>query len=137
MQALLNTALAVLTVCAALLLPAGAAAAAPTGAAPGGTATAGTWSLVNVPGAVIAETTPTDSATPSGPVDSGTGETQQAKETRVDYAPYVIAGALIIALAGAALVWRRGRGGPSSKDARRVSHPTGEGRNPNDRGTDH
>ncbi len=125
MQALLNTALAVVTVCAALLLPAGAVAAEPTGAAPVGAATAGTWSVLDVPRGVVAETTPTDSATPSGPVDSGTGETQQAKETRVDYAPYVIAGALIVALAGAALVWRRGRGGPSSKDARRTSHPTG------------
>jgi hypothetical protein len=51
--------------------------------------------------------------TPSSPADAGTGETGEAKETRVEYAPYVIGGVVAVALVAALLVWRR----------RRISHP--------------
>ncbi|MDQ0000665.1 LuxR family transcriptional regulator [Pseudarthrobacter sulfonivorans] len=51
--------------------------------------------------------------TPSSPVDAGTGETGEAKETRVEYAPYVIGGIVAVALVAAVLFWRK----------RRISHP--------------
>ena len=79
MRSLLSTALATLTLCAAVLLPAGAASGA-------------VWdppAALSAVSAVATAATPTDSATPPGPVDPGTGETPAAKETRVDYAPYV------------------------------------------------
>ncbi|MET1065169.1 MAG: LuxR family transcriptional regulator [Arthrobacter sp.] len=50
---------------------------------------------------------------PSGPADSGTGETQQSKETRVDYAPYVIGAIVVVALVAAFIFWRK----------RQISHP--------------
>jgi hypothetical protein len=56
-------------------------------------------------------------------VDPGTGETPAEKETRVDYAPYVLAAVLILAVAAAALAWRRW-GGPSSKPARHGDQTT-------------
>jgi hypothetical protein len=50
---------------------------------------------------------------PSGPADSGTGETKESKETRVDYAPYVIGAIVVVVLVAAFFFWRK----------RRVSHP--------------
>jgi hypothetical protein len=121
MHRILTTAFATLAVCAAALLTAGVAEAAPAegiqvmsvasqtstpsgGATPTGSASSGA--------------TPTGSASSSGPVDPGTGETREAKETRVDYAPYVIGAAVVVVLVAAAVVLRR-RGGPSSKGPRR------------------
>lgn len=46
-------------------------------------------------------------------MDAGTGETGEAKETRVEYAPYVIGGIVAVALVAAVLFWRK----------RRISHP--------------
>lgn len=102
----LRAALSALVLCVAVPIPAVAAGAA----APSSV------------GAVspVAAAAPTDSATPPGPVDPGTGESPEAKETRVDYSPYVIAAALLLAVGAAAVVWRRGRGGPSSKSVRRA-----------------
>ncbi len=59
----------------------------------------------------------TPSPSPSNPVDSGTGETKESKETRVDYAPYVIGAVVVIALIAAYLFYRR----------RPVSHPSKPG----------
>lgn len=106
MPAVLKIIVAALVLCAAVLVPAVAADAASPPA-------------VSAASPVVAAT-PTDSATPPGPVDPGTGESPAAKDTRVDYAPYVIAAALVLALGAAAVVWRRGRGGPSSKSVRRA-----------------
>lgn len=125
MRSVLNTALAALMLCTAILLPAGAASGAPFNCS-GGLAPAG---------AVSAAATPTDSTTPPGPVDPGTGETPAAKETRVDYAPYVVAAVVLLAIAGAAIVWRRGRGGPSSKSLRRAPKSPDDQRPSDRRGT--
>ena len=54
---------------------------------------------------------------PSGPVDPGTGETKEAKETRVDYAPYVIGAVVLIVLVASFFFWRK----------RRISHPSKPG----------
>jgi hypothetical protein len=107
MKSILSTALAVPALCAALLLPAGA----------GGAAAADHPGDLSALSSVSTSGTPTDSGAPTGPVDPGTGETPDAKETRVDHAPYVVAAVLILAIAAAALLWRRW-GGPSSKPAR-------------------
>lgn len=90
--------LATLTLFAALLLPVAAASAAPQGPAA---------SLLS--SGAAASATPTDSASTPGPVDPGTGETPAAKETRVDFAPYVIIAAVILAAAAAAIAWRRSK----------------------------
>jgi hypothetical protein len=126
MRPSLRSALAALALCAALLLP-------------GGAATASIGSASPVTASVSTSTTaPNPSGSPStpGPVDPGTGETPGAKQTRVDYAPYVIAAVVIVALAAAALAWRRLRGGPSSRNLRRADKTTGEG-GPDDRRSDH
>jgi hypothetical protein len=112
MPVVLRTAFAVLVLCAAVLFPPGAAGA-------------GTLPAVSADSPVAAAT-PTDSATPPGPVDPGTGESPEAKDTRVDYAPYFIAAALVLAIGAAAVVWRRGRGGPSSKSVRKASEQRSE-----------
>ncbi|MEC5191330.1 MULTISPECIES: LuxR family transcriptional regulator [unclassified Arthrobacter] len=91
--------LATLTLLAALLLPAAAASAVPQGPVA---------SLLSG-GATAASATPTESASTPGPVDPGTGETPAAKETRVDYAPYVIIAAVILAAGAAAIAWRRSK----------------------------
>jgi hypothetical protein len=111
--ALLKTVLAALALCAAVVLPAGVAGADSLPAV-----------IVGGPSAA----TPTDSATPPGPKDPGTGESPEAKETRVDYAPYVIAAVLVIALGAAAVIWRRAGGGPSSKSARGSTTDPGDHR---------
>ena len=113
MKSILRTAFAALALCAAFLMPAAAGSAATPNHADG-------LSALN---AVSTTATPTDSASPAGPVDPGTGETPAAKETRVDYAPYVLAAVLILAVAAAALAWRRW-GGPSSKPARHGDETT-------------
>jgi cobalamin biosynthesis Mg chelatase CobN len=53
------------------------------------------------------------SPSPSGPVDPGTGESKEAKETRVDYAPYVIGAVVLVVLVASFIFWRK----------RRISHP--------------
>lgn len=110
----LRAVLTALVLCAAVPIPADAAGAA----APS--------SVTAV--RPLAAATPTDSATPPGPKDPGTGESPEAKDTRVDYAPYVIGAALIIAVGAAIVVWRRGGGGPSSKSARGSANDTGHRR---------
>ena len=115
MKSLLSFLFGGVLVCACLLLPSGAAGAAAGGSPPAAASTLGS---------VFALATPTDSASTPGPVDPGTGETPAAKETRVDYAPYVIAAAVLVALAAAIVVWRRARGGPSSKSVRRATQAT-------------
>ncbi|WCI08236.1 hypothetical protein PJ267_17660 [Arthrobacter sp. OVS8] len=113
MKSILRTAFAALALCAAFLVPTAAGSAATPHHADGLSAlNAGTTTA-----------TPTDSASPAGPVDPGTGETPAAKETRVDFAPYVLAAVLILAVAAAALAWRRW-GGPSSKPARHGDQTT-------------
>ena len=57
------------------------------------------------------------SPSPSGPVDPGTGETKEAKEARVDYAPYVIGAVVLAVLVAGWIFWRK----------RRISHPTKSG----------
>lgn len=64
-------------------------------------------------GMTSAGTTSSPTTSPSGPVDSGTGETKESKETRVDYAPYVIGAILAGVLVAAFIFWRK----------RHVSHP--------------
>ncbi|MDQ0755246.1 hypothetical protein [Arthrobacter sp. B3I4] len=121
-----SSALAAVALSSALLLPAGAASATVSSASP-------------ITGSVSASSTaPNPSSSPStpGPVDPGTGETPAAKQNRVDYAPYVIAAAVILALAAAALVWRRSKGGPSSRNLRHADKNTNEG-GPDDRRSDH
>ncbi|WP_445153489.1 LuxR family transcriptional regulator [Arthrobacter sp. Hor0625] len=120
----LSSVLTALALCAALVLPAGAAAATAAGPSP-------TY--------LSASTTapdPTSSPSTPGPVDPGTGETPAAKETRIDYAPYYIAAVVILALAAAALTWRRVRGGPSSRNLRRADQDS-SGKGPDDRRSDH
>lgn len=51
--------------------------------------------------------TPGDSSSPAGPADPGTGETRESKETRVDFAPYVVAAVLLVVVIGAVVLWRR------------------------------
>lgn len=51
--------------------------------------------------------TPTET-TPTGPANPGTGETQQAEERRLDWAPIVI-GAILLALLIAILIMQRRR----------------------------
>lgn len=133
MRSSLSSALAALTLGAALLLPAGVAAASLGGTTPI-TGFVGTSSTANT-----SSTAPNPSSSPStpGPVDPGTGETPAAKQNRVDYAPYVIAAVVVLALAGAAVAWRRSKGGPSSRNLRRADPGTDEGRNPNDRRPGH
>jgi hypothetical protein len=110
----LTTALAALALCAAALLTTGVASAAPASGIEGLT-------ILSQTGSPSGSATPTDSASPSGPVDPGTGETREAKETRVDYTPYVVGALVIVVLLGATVVWRRrGGGGPSSKGPRRA-----------------
>jgi hypothetical protein len=53
------------------------------------------------------------SPSPSGPVDPGTGESKEAKEARVDYAPYVIGAVILVVLVASVIFWRK----------RRISHP--------------
>lgn len=114
MHRVFTTTLATLALCAAVLLPAGVAGAAPADSRSGA-------AYLSVAGSTQGPATPTNGTTPPGPVDPGTGETGQAKETRVDYAPYVIGAAVLALLIAAFVVWRRrGGAGPSSKAARRA-----------------
>ena len=114
MYRILTTTLAAIALFAAALLHSGVAAAA---------TDQGSQPLTNQSQTTEAAgaATPTGTATPPGPVDPGTGETGVAKETRVDYAPYVIGGVVAAVLLAAVLVWRRrGGAGPSSRGARRA-----------------
>jgi cobalamin biosynthesis Mg chelatase CobN len=105
--------LASLGVSLLLMVPAHAAAAAP--------------SVISVPAAVQAQTTPptptdaptgvtpapTGAATPSegtptGFGNPGTGETQQAEDARLDMAPIVI-GAILLVVLIVVVIWRRRR----------------------------
>lgn len=108
MHRTITTVLAALALCAAALLPAGAGTAAPahSSSAPTihGQAPSPTGPSLSAPPAATA--TPTDSSSPAGPVDPGTGETRDAKEARTDYAPYVIGAILVIVLIGAWFLWR-------------------------------
>lgn len=124
MRPYLSSALAALALCAALVLPAGAASAGNASAAPAPLSASTT------------EPNPSSSPSTPGPVDPGTGETPEAKQTRVDYAPYVIAAVVLLALAAAALAWRRAKGGPSSRNLRRADQDS-SGRDPDDRRSDH
>ncbi len=126
MTSFLRTGFAALALCAAFLMP---------GAA-GSAATPNHADELSALNTVSTTATPTDSAPPAGPVDPGTGETPAAKETRVDYAPYVLAAVLILAVTAAILAWRRW-GGPSSKPARHGDQTTDKRRDSNDRGTGH
>ncbi|WP_157366228.1 hypothetical protein [Arthrobacter sp. Soil763] len=117
-----SSVLTALALCAALVLPVGAA-------------TAGDPSPTYLNSSTTAPN-PTGSPSTPGPVDPGTGETPAAKETRVDYAPYYIAAVVILALAAAALTWRRARGGPSSRNLRRADQDS-SGKGPDDRRSDH
>lgn len=67
----------------------------PTATAPTGTAT------------TTQTATPTDTSSPAGPVDPGTGETGEAKQTRTDYAPLVIGLIALIVAVAALVLWRR------------------------------
>jgi hypothetical protein len=49
------------------------------------------------------------SPSPSGPVEPGTGETKQAREPRVDYAPYFIGAVVSIVLITGFIFWRKRR----------------------------
>jgi hypothetical protein len=57
------------------------------------------------------------SPSPSNPVDPGTGETKEAKDTRVEYAPYVIAAVIVVVIVASVIFWR----------GRKVSHPRKSG----------
>jgi LPXTG-motif cell wall-anchored protein len=114
MYGIITPAFAALALFAAALLPVGAANAAPAnspaaltvqGQAPSGPPLSGPLRSVRPAGTA----TPTDSSSPAGPADPGTGETRNEKETRVDYAPYVIGAVLVLALIAAWLLWRRRR----------------------------
>lgn len=50
---------------------------------------------------------PGDASSPAGPADPGTGETREAKQSRVDYAPYVVGAVLLAAVTGAVILRRR------------------------------
>ena len=113
MKSILRIAFAALALCAAFFIPAAA----------GSAATPHHADELSALSTVSTTATPSDSASPAGPVDPGTGETPAAKETRLDYAPYVLAAVLILAVAAAALAWRRW-GGPSSKPARHGDQTT-------------
>jgi hypothetical protein len=49
-----------------------------------------------------------ESSLPTGPANPGTGESQQAEETRLDWTPIVV-GAILVVLLIVILVWRRRR----------------------------
>lgn len=57
------------------------------------------------------------SPSPSNPVDPGTGETKEAKDARVEYAPYVIAAVIVVVIVASVIFWR----------GRKVSHPRKSG----------
>ena len=109
MYGIITPALAALALFAAALLPVGTANAAPANSPAAltaqGQAPSGPPRSVRPAGPA----TPTDSSSPAGPADPGTGETRNEKETRVDYAPYVIGAVLVLALIAAWLLWRRRR----------------------------
>lgn len=88
------------------LLPGTAAAASgsPMAAAQGHMAPAAGLASSMLPGATP---TPGGPSSPAGPADPGTGETREAKQTRVDYAPYVVGGVVLAAVAGAVALRRR------------------------------
>jgi cobalamin biosynthesis Mg chelatase CobN len=69
--------------------------------------------VLETPSKAVSAVHSTSSPSPSGPVDPGTGESKEAKQARVDYAPYVIAGVIVVVLVASLLFWRR----------RRISHP--------------
>lgn len=60
-------------------------------------------------------TSPSPSA--SNPVDPGTGETKEAKDPRVEYAPYVIAAVIVVVVVASMIFWR----------GRKVSYPRKSG----------
>jgi hypothetical protein len=114
MHRILTIAVAAIALCIGALLNAGAASAA-------FTENSQPLSFQSLSTATAGSATPSDSASPTGPVDPGTGETGEAKETRVDYAPYVIGAVVLAVLLAAVIVWRRrGGAGPSSKGPRRA-----------------
>jgi hypothetical protein len=55
-------------------------------------------------------------------VDPGTGESKEAKETRVNHAPYVIGGVLVVVLVASLSFWRKHRD-PAPLKARMTSNP--------------
>lgn len=91
-------------------LAAGAASAAP--AAPASSAAATVDAAVSSGGlAVVAGATPTPSpgdTASTGPGNAGTSETPQDESTRLDWAPWVIAGIAVVVLI-LILLWRRRR----------------------------
>jgi hypothetical protein len=106
-------------ICLGLFLAAGAlATAAPAMASPAAGAdvrTAGqAFTAQHTEGLAPAGSAPAPSPSSSNPVDPGTGESGQAKQNRVDYAPYVIGAVVVVVLIAAFLFWRN----------RRISHPS-------------
>ena len=106
-------------ICLGLFLAGSAlAAAAPATASPAASADvqiAGqAFTAQPTEGLAFTGSSPSPSPSSSNPVDSGTGESGEAKETRVDYAPYVIGAVVVVALIAAFLFWRK----------RRISHPS-------------
>lgn len=88
------------------VLPATAAAdSVPVAAAVQGQTPAATGAA---PATVPAATpTPGGPSSPAGPADPGTGETREAKQTRVDYAPYVVGAVVLAAVIGAVALRQR------------------------------
>lgn len=123
MPSALRRTFATVALCAAILLTVGAASGV-AGSPP---------AALQDSAAAAAGATPTQSSTPPGPVDPGTGESPEAKETRVDYTPYIVAAVLVLALGAAFIVWRR-VGGPSSKTARHSGDQAQNQGEPRDRG---
>ncbi|MEW1810869.1 LuxR family transcriptional regulator [Pseudarthrobacter phenanthrenivorans] len=104
MRTFLRTTLLALLLMATPALPAGAAAAAPA-PVPGQVASGsagGAWAAATSP-----TPSPGDTAS-TGPANPGTGESAQNESTRLNYAPWVIAGIAVLVVI-AVLVFRRRR----------------------------
>lgn len=106
MRTILRTTLLAMLLLVAPALSAGAASAAPFAApaAPAAAVQPGDLSI-------LAGNTPTPSpgdTASTGPANPGTGESAQNESTRLDWAPWVIAGLAVLVLV-LILIWRRRR----------------------------
>ena len=106
MRTILKTALLALLLAVAPALSAGAASAASL-AAPAGHAAAAQPGDVHVLAGNTPTPSPGDTAS-TGPANPGTGESAQNESTRLDWAPWVIAGLAVLVLV-LVLIWRRRR----------------------------
>jgi len=108
MRTALKSVLLALLLLAAPALSAGAASATPAPAA--ATAVVGFSPAAAMPAGNTPTPSPGDTSS-TGPANPGTGELTQNESTRVNYAPWVIGGIVVVVLI-AVLIWSRRRNKP-------------------------